>query len=787
MNSTHLTAEAAIPAQRLLYDMIVQIVVYATAVLVPVWYLPWTSSPLEYNKQMVLVILMAVGLITWLLGAVVEGKLTVRFTPIDKGVLALLAASLIATVFSLARAPSLYGISANAGSAFLTVLTLSVFYFLVVNSMHNRGRILRRALLISVGVALLLGTLQIFTVFILPGGFAHTRSFNTVGTLNTLGVLAAIVLPLMAKAAERSSGKLGKTLSIIGTALSVGILAILNLWVLWVIALVGMLAMIACDSLNVVQLAEDYGGRENRFTLSRLVVPVVVIVIGAFMMLVHLNFSSWKVNIPIEVTPSYRLSLHVATSVLWHRPITGWGPENFSLAFDRFGAGQLASTQLANARFYSATGELFSMIVQYGAVALLALAVLVWCLVQAVSRARGALFRSSGTCAALVAAAAAFCLYPFNLTLWFVSAALLALVALTVAGDRSRTVDIEERPMYSLAASLGFIVGLILVLSGIYVASVHYIADVRYAHALNQKTATAALDGLAGALNLNASSDQYLRDASQVTLALVREELDKKDTDSQRTQRIQNLIASAIQLAQRATVVRPDESLNWANLGQVYQSLIGLVDNVSQLSQLAYQKAAALRPGDPTLDNTIGQMWLAWHDLLTTIMQRSTAGDITKLREQSEAALKNAEESFKSAIEKSNTFGLAIYNLGAAYDREGKVKEAIAQLEKIAPYNTDQPTLMFELGLLYVRAGQKASAIAAFQRAVLLAPQYANARWYLALLLEDKGDISGALAQLREIQKTNEDSAVVQQKIEQLEAGQRQIPPEKVIDTKPLE
>ena len=64
----------------------------------------------------------------------------------------------------------------------------------------------------------------------------------------------------------------------------------------------------------------------------------------------------------------------------------------------------------------------------------------------------------------------------------------MALSALVVSGDRSRTVDIEERPMYSLSASLGFIVGLILVLSGLYFTSVRYLADVRYAHAVAQTT-----------------------------------------------------------------------------------------------------------------------------------------------------------------------------------------------------------------------------------------------------------------------------------------------------------
>lgn len=806
-----INVDAAIPARlvavetkksgsgKSVYDNIVRVVLYATAVAMPLWYLPWTSSVLEYNKQMLLVAVAAVGLVVWLLGIVVNGKLTVRMTPIDKGVLALLVASGIATIFSLTPLRSMFGANASVSTSFLTTLALSIFYFLAVNVFHDRGRVLRVAMLIAIALALLVGLLQMFGVYILIGSFAHTRAFNTIGLLNALGVLAAIALPLFAKTTEFGIGRFANVLAITGMALTVGMLALLNWWVLWVIALAGMLAMIAFDSLNVTQLSEDYGSKKNRFALSRFMVPMIVIVVGAFMLLVNMQFSSWKAKLPTEVAPSFKLSTQVVWDVLKDRPITGWGPENFTTAFDRFGAGRLANTRLADARFSDGASEVLSVMVQGGAVMFLALAVLLWCLVQVVLRFGGVISasmtrgeraafaaQSSGTIAAAVAAAVALFLYPFSMSLWFVFFVLLALVALIVAGDHSRTVDIEERPIYSLSASLGFIVGLILVLSGVYLTSVHFLADIRYAHALQQIKPTDAMTEIMRAVDLDPSNDQYLRDASQVALAVVREEISKKDTDAQRTQRMQNLIASAVQLAQQATTTHPDDVMNWNNLGQVYQSLVGIVDNVGQLSQDAYAKASTLRPGDPTFDNSAGQMWLGWSNVIRTVMRQS-GGDTTKLQQQSNEALVKAEEAFKRAIEKSNTYGIAIYNLGAVYDRQGKVKEAITQLEKIAPYNANEPTLMFELGLLYVRDSQKSNAIAALQRAVLLAPQYANARWYLALLLEDKGDIEGALIQLKEIEKTNHDNEVLQQKIEQLEAGQRQIPPEKVIDSKPLQ
>jgi tetratricopeptide (TPR) repeat protein len=780
-----------------IYQTIVRMLVYAMVVIVPLLYSPWTSSVLEYNKQLVLIVGAALGLMVWLLGIVVTGKLSVRTTPVDKGVLALLVATIIATICSMTPARSLFGMPGSLSSSLLSVLALTVFYFLAVNTLSDRGRTLRNLLTISLALALIIGVCQMFTWYFLPGDGTHSRAFNTVGSSSALGVLAAAALPLFAKAAAR--GGIGRIImSLGGTALSLLVLAILNWWVLWVIALAGMLVIIAFDSLNVTQLANDYSRRRNRFALSRFIVPMVVIVFGAVLLLVDFDIASIKQELPAEVGPSYALSWKVVAGVMSTNLLFGFGPENFSFAFDRYAADQLIDTQLSSVRFFDATSEILTVAAQGGAIALLAGALLCWCLIQvsarftkaisdSVTRGESAIWaaESSGTLAALAAMTVALLVYPFNLTLFMVWYALLAMAGLIVVGDRRHVIDIEERPLWSLVASLGFIVGLILVLTGLYFASVRYLADVRYAHAADQQALSDAMTGIARAIDLNDSDDRYLRDGSQLALALLREEIREGNTvpDPDRGQRIQNLVASSIQLAQRAVQAVPEESMNWNNLGLVYQAMTGLVDTVEQLAEDAFTKAGELRPGDPTFDNQAGQMWLARADLIYPLLNRSAT---KQLREQYDVALARAEEAFKRALEKSPSYGLAIYNLGAVYDRQGRVTEAIIQLEKIVPYNANEPVLIFELGLLYIRAEQKTDAMAALQRVVLLAPQYANARWYLALLLEERGDVDGALAQLYEIRKSNPENETLEAKIAQLEAGRQAPSSAEVIDNKPL-
>ena len=212
-----------------------------------------------------------------------------------------------------------------------------------------------------------------------------------------------------------------------------------------------------------------------------------------------------------------------------------------------------------------------------------------------------------------------------------------------------------------------------------------------------------------------------------------------------------------------------------------------LVDGADALAEAAYLQASELRPGDSSFHNQIGSMYLVKADLLRQLAAGG-GSSVQQFNQQANAALLKAEDAFKKAIELSGNFGLAIYNLGSVYERQGKLNEAIKKLETIAPFNSNQPGLAFELGLLYYRANQKDKALAQLQRAVVLSPDYANARWYLALIYEERKQLDQAVEQLERVLsiEVNKDNEVVLQKLEELKAGRVSIPPARVLDQEPL-
>lgn len=751
----------------------------AGVLLLPVFFLPWSTSVLEFNKQILLLVLAGGSLILWLLHVVVSGQLSWRYNPLDKGVAAFLLAIALSTIFSLARFKSLFGLTGSLSDALVTVIALSLFYFGIVNLFDDKGSKVRTFLGYSLFVVLLFGVLNMFGLGIFKYlnismfSFAMSKAFNTVGSINSLGIIAAIALPLFYKSNILAFKYLN--FSKIGVVLSLIVLVMLNWWVIWAVAIVGMAMMIALDSLN-----------KPGFKISKFLLPMTVIVLGVFFMVVNLNLNFLKKDFPVEVAPSFGLSVDVSKSVLKKNMAFGYGPENFSLAFDLYGAGKLANTTISSAKFFDATSQVFNWAIQGGLVVLAAFGFLLWLLVRNMFRG-GLTEEDTGVISGMAALLVGMFLYPFNITLMFVAYVMMGLMAVSLWGDRKRLFNVEERATTSLISSLGFIGGLILVLVGTYFGATLYISDIKYAQALTSKEIDKTVTLLSEALNWNGQDDRYYRVSSQAALALLSAELNKKDTDADRPAKIQNYLASAINLAKRATEIAPRESVNWSNLGDVYQNLMGLVDGVDKLAEDSYLKASELRPGDASFYNNIGNMYLAKSNLLRQLAANGGANAV-KFQQEVGPSLVKAEEHYKKAIELSENFGAAIYSLGAVYDRMGKVREAIVQLEKIAPYNSNQPTLAFELGLLYYRDNQKDKAFNQLQRAVLLSPDFANARWYLGLLYEERQDLPNAIVQMEKILSTeaNKDNQTVLTKLDELKNGKKTIPPKRVLDQKPL-
>lgn len=753
-------------AEESVYGKVIRWTLMAATFLMPLFFLPWTTSVLEFNKQLLMMVAAGVLLVSWLLSVVSSGRLAWRTSPFDKAILAVGVAVLATALFSVGRFTSIFGSANSLALSFVSVLSFVIFYFVAFNSETDMGERLANVLSLSVVVALLYGLLQLFGAYILRFPLALSHSFNSVGSINALGVVAAVSLPLFKRVSSVSWLKYANWL---GMVLALVILVLLNWWILWTIAIVGMVGLIVFQSLG-----------SEKFSISKFLMPMTVIVLGVFLMIVNFSISAVKNNLPVEVAPSFQLSSHVAKNELEQNLITGTGPSQYSVAFDRYGAKQLSDSTLSSAKFFGGMSQIFTSVTEGGLLMILALLAMLWSFIQGVrfymrNRSDTADSHTPAVWAMLVAAGAAFLLYPFTMTLMFMAVVALTLTSLSLWSGHIRQHNVEDNVALSLTSSLGFIGGLILVLAGVYFGVSNYIGDVHYAQALTQTDINKASADIVSAINWNANDDAYYRAGSQAALALLSQEVNKKadPKDTQQAARVNNYVSSAVSLAKQATTTAPQESQNWSNLGDVYRNLLGFVDGVDKLAEGAYTQAAVLRPGDASYFNSIGDTYSAKASLYHQLAAANQAQAVT-LNQTAAAALTTAEANYSKAIEMSPNYGLAIYNLGNIYAQENKLPQAIAQLEKIAPFNTDQPDLLFQLGLLYYQNNQHDKAFDDLQKVLVLSPDYANAHWYLSLIYQERNDIPNAIDQLNKILSVdaNKDNQTVKDRLAQLEAGQ---------------
>ncbi len=766
-------SEHAAPKRKISLKPIIRHILYATAFLVPLFIIPWTSEFLELNKQALLVLAAGVGLVLFLVEAIQNGAVKLKTSRLYLPMVALVVASIVSAVLSKNMYQSLLGVG-NGVQAFslATVLALVVLFFLFLNVIDDGGEKLKKIGVLSLTITLLVSVISVFGLFLIKKAPFNSYNFNTLGSLNSLAILAALMLPLFLETKFKLFKYLDVSKIAIGFALFLIILV--NWWVVWVAAFVSLLAWMGFKILET--------GQANMKTY---IFPMLVVVLGALLMMINFSMPVLKSRLAVDVSPSFKTSVSIALATLKEKPVSGYGLGEYGLAYDKYKPKSIAQTIFARTHFNQSSSSVLTLVSEGGVLMALALLFL---LAMSASELYKARVRDSYLALAMLVF---LFLFPFNISMIFWLFLALVLLELNSPTSSQKELVFEHSPKYSLIGSVAFIVGLVLVLASGYFVILRYAGDHYFVKAVQGKEVDNVISDFTKAININGQDAIYYRLLSQAVLIKLGNELNSKDSaaDKDRVAKLQNLAASAVEIAKRATDMNPHDVENWLNRGLIYQNLIGLVGGADQAAVSMYQEALQRSPSDPAIYNNIGSIYLTIAEnsrLLAANPPKGQNLNLDAIKKQSVDSFRMAEDNFKKAIELNNNYGQALFALGVVYEREGKLGDAIKQFEKLRIGNPNDPAIAFELGLLYYRNGQKEQAFNQLQQATTLFPDYSNARWYLSLLYEEKGDLANALAQVIEIQKKNPDNELVKQRLEQLQAGIRNIPPQKVLDQQPL-
>ena len=129
------------------------------------------------------------------------------------------------------------------------------------------------------------------------------------------------------------------------------------------------------------------------------------------------------------------------------------------------------------------------------------------------------------------------------------------------------------------------------------------------------------------------------------------------------------------------------------------------------------------------------------------------------------------ENTFRGALNIKPDFADALFVLSQIEAQAGNLKEAILRTEQAAAVSTNSPGIFFQLGLLQYQNNSFNAARTAFERAVGLNNNYANARYFLGLIYDKQGLKEKAIEQFAQIAKTNPDNEEVRTILSNLKNG----------------
>ncbi len=176
------------------------------------------------------------------------------------------------------------------------------------------------------------------------------------------------------------------------------------------------------------------------------------------------------------------------------------------------------------------------------------------------------------------------------------------------------------------------------------------------------------------AIGMNPNLADYRAVYSQTNLALAESILGTGDSNTitaENKEKASTLIQQAVREAQAAVNLDPKVSAYWTNLGSVYSSLVGVVDNALSWSVQSYQQAVVIDPVNPSIYMQLGSMAYGSKDYAS------------------------AERYFEEAVTNKNDYANAWYNWAYAAKQQNQLQLAVNRLQQavsLVPANSDDYT-----------------------------------------------------------------------------------------------
>lgn len=731
-----------------IWQKIGQTCLYLLVFLLPLFFLPLTTAPLEINKQVFAAVLVLIAFISYLIHSLKTQKIVYPKNLISLAIIILLLVFGISTLFSQAKFLSLFGnlFQSDSFASFL-IYGLAFFLAAIFFKEEKERAGLKFSFFISLFLVIVFGLLSVLGKFIFPWNFSQQLGFNTIGSLSSFAIFIAFGLIMI-------FGELGlKPVEKFSKAALIG----LGLLIIFTLVLLNYPFIWLALALTVLIFAG------YKFVIALKINSLFIVFFSIFLFFGIFGYLLPSlVSLPIEVRPNLSSNWTVIESL----PIKNWffgtGPATFDQNWALYRPVELNQTNLWPLRFNQGFSWFTTIPLTVGIFGFLAVVFLIYVFVREIIRRKEIGAIELGIIFLLLN----WLLAPnFFVQGLFIFMGLGMVTALSGSIKEISLENLSKRKIF-----IYFIVFIILInlsLVFLFVFGKNYLAAVYYEQGLrahNQRDdLTTALLKIDRARQLDFSSDEYLRTLSQFLLLRVERLVTEGEpglTPEALQLEIQNAISLAISIAQRATLINKNNSLNWSNLAHIYESIIPLISGADSFAEENYKKAIALDPKNPQEFVNLARSLILAADIYGTNNPDLRQDRLDKAKTYLEESLK-----LKSDYPPTHSL-LAVLSM-----RKGDTQEAIERLERtkqIAPFDKG---LAFQLGRIYYQDNQLAQAKGEFERAIAIDPNYSDARYFLGLCYDNLGDKDAALEQFERIAELNPDNEEVRKIIENLKAG----------------
>ncbi len=742
---------------------------YGALFLTPIFFLPLTLYPVDLSKQALFTALVLIGAIAWLAGAVSAGKFEYAKSPIGIAAGALAIFAVVSSLFSGVRAMSFMGRTGGEADTALAVISFAAFYFLLAGTFREKegARNAFVAFLAGAVLSMVPVLMQAVGIGIFPWGFANEVGFNAMGTTNALGLYFGLIF-LFSFAGARHCLSWGKRARI-----ACGVIAGLS----FVIAfLIGYWAVFAGLIVSLLILAAIGGRGQAAKDSRRNLLPISLIVISAAMLIISrgaLPVPVPRMGVPAEIAPTVGASWHIVKETARESVknfVVGSGPATYQYQYGKYRDASLNQQGFWNVRFTQGFDAILTHLVSWGAVGTVIFLLFIAAFLSEIfllARAK----RASGPLAAAFVAAGAYLVialfsYPQNFTLYFFLFACAGIASSFRMADKDGqgTVVFASSSNRAFAWPFAAVAAIAIVAALSYANARRYIGAVSFARGMEIGRGTGdmekAIPFLMRGARLDRGNEVYLQVLAQAFLAqgnALAGQAVKDGGSPESEEKVAAAVNAAIAFSEQAAQANEKSVANFLALAGVYEAVMPLNPGVAENAFAAYAIAAYLEPNNPAIPVSLGRAHMAYADRIP--------------KEKRDAEYQAALSAFEAALALKSDYAPAHFALVSVFDREGRPAEALARAERLRSIAPNDAGILFQLGIVHYQAERFLKAQEVLADAVKVAPDYANALYFLGLAYDRNGDRASALAQFERVLRLNPGNADIAAVISNVKSG----------------